>query len=184
MVQPKTRTKIIDAMIALAAERPFHEVTLERIAERAGVTLAALRAAYDTRLAVLADFVRRTDERVLAGIDADMAGEGFRDRLFDVLFGRLEALKPHKAAIQSIGAAACRDPLLALELNRIEGGGDGVDARRRRHLGDRRARRGAGAGTRAGLGKSAPHLRSTTMTRASPKPWPSSTGGCVRPSAR
>ena len=120
MVQPKTRTKIIDAMIALAAERPFNQVTLEAIAQHAGVPLATLRAAYDTRLDVLADFVRRTDERVLAGLDADMAEEGFRDRLFDVLFSRLEALAPHKAAIENIGAAACRDPALALALNRIE----------------------------------------------------------------
>lgn len=120
MVQPKTRNRIIEAMIALAAERPFHEVTLPAIAARAGMDLAALRAAYDSRLDVLADFVRRTDERALAGLDADMKEEGPRDRLFDVLFGRLEALKPYKAALQSIGDVACRDPALALTLNRIE----------------------------------------------------------------
>jgi AcrR family transcriptional regulator len=120
MVQPKTRSKIIDALMALAAERPWEEITLEALAERAGITLAALRAAYDGRLAVLADFVRRTDERVLAAVDPDMAQEAPRERLFDVLFSRFEVLNPHKPGIRSIGAAACRDPLLALELNRIE----------------------------------------------------------------
>jgi AcrR family transcriptional regulator len=117
MVQPKTRTKIVDALMALAAERRWEEVTLEAVAERAGVSLAALRAAYDGRLAILADFVRRIDERVLAGLDADMAGEAPRERLFDVLFSRFEALGPHKPAIRSLAAAARRDPALALALN-------------------------------------------------------------------
>jgi len=119
MIQPKTRNRIIDAMMALAAERPWYEVTLEALAERAGVTLAGLRAAYTSRFEVLGDFVRRTDERVLSGIDPDMAGEAAREKLFDVLFSRLEALGPHKQAVRNIGEAARCNPLMILELNRI-----------------------------------------------------------------
>jgi len=119
VVQPKTRNKIIDTTMQLAAERPFDEVTLEAIAERAGLTLSALRAAYDGRLAILADFVRRIDERVLAEVDVDMAGEAPRERLFDVLFGRFEQLAAYRPAIRNLGEAASRDPLLALELNRL-----------------------------------------------------------------
>jgi AcrR family transcriptional regulator len=119
VAQPKTRGRIVDALLALAAERPWPEVTLEALAERAGVTLGALRAAYDGRLAVFADFVRATDEKVLAGLDPDLVNEAPRERLFDVLFARLEQLKPHRQAIRNIGRAAARDPLLAAELNRI-----------------------------------------------------------------
>src|SRR5687768_8941100 len=119
MVQQKTRNRIIDALMALAAERPWEKVTLEALADRAGVSLAELRAAYDGRLPVLADFVRRIDERVLAGIDADMEGEAPRERLFDVLFSRFEALGPYKQAIRSLGRAARGDALLAMALNRI-----------------------------------------------------------------
>src|SRR5215207_2350999 len=102
MVQPKTRNRIIDSLLALAAERPWDEVTLPALAERAGVTLAVLRGAYDGRLAVLEDFVRRTDERVLSAVDPEMAGEAQRERLFDVLFSRFEALAPHKQAIRNL----------------------------------------------------------------------------------
>jgi AcrR family transcriptional regulator len=119
MVQPKTRNRIVDALLALAAERRFEDVTLEAVAERAGISLAALRAAYDGRLAILADFVRRTDERVLAGLDPDLASEAPRERLFDVLFARFGAVAPHKPAIRSLAAAARRDPALALALNGI-----------------------------------------------------------------
>jgi AcrR family transcriptional regulator len=119
MVQPRVRNKVIDALLSLAAERRWEEVTLQALAERAGMTLSTLRAAYDGRLSVLADFVRRTDERVLAAVDLDMAEEAPRERLFDVLFSRFEALGPHRQAVRNIGEAARRDPLLALELNRI-----------------------------------------------------------------
>jgi AcrR family transcriptional regulator len=113
------REKIVAALLGLAAESPFDKVTLAALAERAGVGLAEIRKSYDGRLAVLADYIGQVDERVLAGIDPALAGEGPRERLFDILFARLEAHAPHKAAIKSILRAARRDPLLSLALNGI-----------------------------------------------------------------
>jgi AcrR family transcriptional regulator len=119
VVQQKTRKKIVDALMALAAERRWEEVTLEVLAQRADVPLATLRAAFDGRIAVLEEFVRNVDEEVLGKIDPGLAQEVPRERLFDVLFSRFEALEPHKEAIRKLARAALRDPLLALELNRI-----------------------------------------------------------------
>ena len=119
MPKPKPRDRIVEALLALAAERPFEEVTLPALAERAGITLAALRESYDGRVAVLAEHIRQVDERVLAEVDPALAGEPARERLFDVLCARFEAHAPHRKAIRSIVRAARRDPLLALELNRI-----------------------------------------------------------------
>jgi AcrR family transcriptional regulator len=117
VVQQKTRKKIVDALMALAAERRWHDVTLEALAERAEVPLATLRAAFDSRIAVLTEFVREVDEEVLNKIDPGLAAEVPRERLFDVLFSRFEALAPHKLAIRNLAKAALGDPLLALELN-------------------------------------------------------------------
>ncbi len=122
MVTQKTRNAIIEAVLALAAEADWETISLEDLAARAGVSLAQLRGAYDGRLAVIADFARRTDQAVLAGVDPDMVDEPARERLFDVLFARLEALAPYRAAIGNLGAAARRDPLLALRLNAIVAG--------------------------------------------------------------
>jgi AcrR family transcriptional regulator len=119
VVQQKTRKKIVDALMALAAERRWEDVTLEALAERADVPLATLRAAFDTRLSVLAEFVRGLDEEVLGKIDPGLAQEAPRERLFDVLFSRFEALAPYKEAIRNLARAALRDPLLALELNQM-----------------------------------------------------------------
>ncbi len=119
MAQQKTRKKIADALMALAAERRWEEVTLEALAVRADVSLQTLRAAFDGRGAVLAEFVRGVDEEVLARVDPGLAQEVPRERLFDVLFSRFEILAPHKQAIRNLAKAAFRDPLLALELNRL-----------------------------------------------------------------
>jgi len=119
MATAKTREKIIDAALKLAAERAWENVALADIAEEAGVSLTQLREAYDGRADILADFMRRTDRAVLAAIDPDMAEESMRERLFDILFSRLEILTPHKAAIAGLGRAARRDPLFAAELNRL-----------------------------------------------------------------
>ncbi|MGH6924892.1 MAG: TetR/AcrR family transcriptional regulator [Propylenella sp.] len=119
MAQPKTRKKIVDALMALAAERRWEDVTLEALAERAEVPLATLRDSFDSRGAVLAEFVRGVDEEVLSRIDPALAEEAPRERLFDVLFSRFEILAPHTQAIRNLARAALRDPLLALELNRL-----------------------------------------------------------------
>jgi AcrR family transcriptional regulator len=119
MARSEAREKIIDALIALTSERRWDEVTLESIAERAGVTLAALRGEYDGRISILADFIRAVDEKALSGIDGELAKEAPRERLFDLLFARFEALAPHKQAVCNLGRSARRDPCLALQLNMI-----------------------------------------------------------------
>ena len=76
-----------------------------------------LRAEFGSTLAILAAHIKEIDREVLAGVDADMAEESPRERLFDVLMRRLEALAPHKEAVRSLLRSARRDPPLALALN-------------------------------------------------------------------
>ena len=113
------RDKIIDAFLALLAERRFEEIDFNDVAERAGVPLARCRAAFDSLLAVYAAHVRRVDAAVLEGIDPEMAQESPRERLFDIMMRRLEALAPHKEAIRSLARSARCNPPLALALNAI-----------------------------------------------------------------
>lgn len=111
------RERIVDAAMEIAAGRRWEDVTLEAIALRADISLTGIREHFDGRLAILDAFVARIDRAVLDGLDADLAEEAPRERLFDVLFARIEALRPHRDAIANLLAAARRDPLLALALN-------------------------------------------------------------------
>lgn len=116
---PSPRDAIISAFIALAAERGPASVSLESVASRAGVTLAQLRAEFGSWFDILAAFIRSVDIATLEGVDAALADQPVRERLFDILMRRLDVLGPHKPAVSAIADAARRDPGLAMGLNRL-----------------------------------------------------------------
>lgn len=111
------RERVLAAFMAILAERDFETVTLAATAERAGLGLGDVRAAFDGRLAILSAFMASIDRAVLDGMDPDLADQDTRERLFDVLMRRLDLLAPHKEAVRRLSAAAMRDPGLALALN-------------------------------------------------------------------
>jgi AcrR family transcriptional regulator len=111
------REKIIAALMALLAEQPIEKIGFGAIAGRAGLTLADCRAEFGSVLTVLAAHMKEIDRQVLAGGDADTAEEPPRERLFDVMMRRLEALGPHKAAVRSLTRSAACGPALAFALN-------------------------------------------------------------------
>ena len=111
------RAKAIDALMALLADQSFEQIGLVEVAGRAGLKLSQLRAEFGSVLAIFAAHVKDIDRAVLAGGDADMTEEPPRERLFDVLMRRLEALAPYKEAVRSVMRSARRNPGLALALN-------------------------------------------------------------------
>jgi len=111
------RAKAIDALMALLADQSFEQIGLAEVAGRAGLKLSQLRAEFGSVLAIFAAHVKDIDRAVLAGGDADMTEEPPRERLFDVLMRRLEALAPYKEAVRSVMRSARRNPGLALALN-------------------------------------------------------------------
>lgn len=113
------RGKIIEALMALAGERDFADITIAEIVEKAGVSLADFREAFASKGAVLAGFARQTDLAVLRGGGDDMAEEASKDRLFDVLMRRLDVMAPHKAALKNILHWVRRDPMAAAALNGV-----------------------------------------------------------------
>lgn len=111
------RAKAIDALMALLADQSFEQIGLAEVAGRAGLKLSQLRAEFGSVLAIFAAHVKDIDRAVLAGGDADMTEEPPRERLFDELMRRLEALAPYKEAVRSVMRSARRNPGLALALN-------------------------------------------------------------------
>lgn len=111
------RDKAVDALMALLAEHPFERIGLAEVAGRAGLKLSQLRAEFGSVLAIYAAHIKDIDRMVLAGGDGDMDEEPVRERLFDVLMRRLEAMAPYKDAVRSMMHSARRNPGLALALN-------------------------------------------------------------------
>src|SRR5258708_38421872 len=111
------RERVVEAFMGLLGEQAIERIGFAEIATRAGVSLSELRNLFGSKLAILAAFQKEIDRRVLAGIDADLAEEPPRERLFDVLMRRIDALGPHKAAVGSLIRSAGRNPGLAFALN-------------------------------------------------------------------
>ena len=113
------RDKAKDALVALLMQHPFEDIGLAEVAGRAGLKLSALRAEFGSTLAIWAAHIKDMDNAVLSADTADMAEEPLRDRLFDVLMRRIEAMTPYREAYRTMMNSARRNPPLALALNAI-----------------------------------------------------------------
>src|SRR3954470_11755444 len=113
------RDKIIAAFMALLAEKRFEEIGFGEIAARSGLTLANCRTEFGSTLAVLGAHMKDLDRKVLASGGGDMADEPPRERLFDVLMRRIEAMAPHREAVRSLMKSAQCNPGLAFALNAV-----------------------------------------------------------------
>jgi AcrR family transcriptional regulator len=111
------REKIIAAFMALLAEKRFEEIGFGDISARAGLSLGACRDEFGSTLAVFAAHMKQLDRKVLAGASGDMAEEPPRERLFDVLMRRIEAMAPYREATRSLLKSVARNPGLAFALN-------------------------------------------------------------------
>jgi AcrR family transcriptional regulator len=112
-----TRSKIVDALMELAAERRFEDISVRDISKVAGVSLADFRDVFPSKGAVLAGFTRRIDRIVLAQDDGELSEENSRERLFDVLMRRLEAMAPYREGLREVTAWLRREPAAALAMN-------------------------------------------------------------------
>ncbi len=104
--------RIISAALKLSAAKGWRSLSLACIADEAGVGLAELHRAFASKTAIFSGFLDTIDAKVLAGGKGD-ADEEPRDRLFDVLMRRFDALDPHKAAIAAILPETLFDPAAA-----------------------------------------------------------------------
>jgi AcrR family transcriptional regulator len=111
---------IIEALMELASERTWEDITISDVATRANLSLADFRDQFPSKGAVLAAFARKIDRRVLEGAAGDLLGEPPKERLFDVLMRRLDALAPYKMGLEGIADWIGRAPMAAAAVNRLE----------------------------------------------------------------
>lgn len=110
----------LDAFLGLVADKGFTAVTLRDVAKAANLGLADLYRLYPDKVALVAAFLARVDADVLAGTPRQSEPEETaRDRLFDTMMRRYDALRPHRAALHAIRGASRRDPLLTLALGPV-----------------------------------------------------------------
>jgi AcrR family transcriptional regulator len=119
--QPGERDRIIDVALRLIAQEGWRRLSLTAIAAEAGLPILVLYRTFPSKPAILRGFSRRIDEAVLAApLDSDAPGvagetdERPRDRVFDLLMRRFDALQPHRPALEVLARELPTEPLNAL----------------------------------------------------------------------
>lgn len=108
------RNRIIDAALACIARQGWRRLSLADIAAEAGTSVLQVYRVFSSKTAILCGFFRRIDEAVLAAPLDSAPDERPRDRVFDLLMRRFDALTPYRAAIEALGRELPTDPLAAL----------------------------------------------------------------------
>jgi AcrR family transcriptional regulator len=112
------RDRIIDAALSLIAQQGWRRLSLAAVAAEAGLPILNLYRAFPSKPAILCGFSRRIDEAVLATpLDSEAAADADerpRDRVFDLLMRRFDALQPYRAAIEVLGRELPTNPIAAL----------------------------------------------------------------------
>jgi AcrR family transcriptional regulator len=108
--------KIDTALNELIVERGWSGVTMAGLADRAGIDLLGLYEAADTRAKALIGAFSRLDRQVLAAGAAD-AADTPRDRVFEIMMRRYDALVPWRAALKRLVRELPFDPPSLLAVN-------------------------------------------------------------------
>lgn len=106
--------RIVDAAFAIVAEQGWRAVTLESVAARSGIEYNEVYRLTPSPAAILDLFARLIDLTILednaSPPPGEEDGETPRDRLFDILMRRFEALLPYRDALAVLARDLPRDP--------------------------------------------------------------------------
>ena len=108
------RDRIIDAALRLVATIGWRRLSMAAIAAEADLPILTLYRTFRSKPAILCAFFRRIDEAVLAVPLEASEDERPRDRVFDLLMRRFDALQSHRAALEVLGRELPAEPLTAL----------------------------------------------------------------------
>jgi AcrR family transcriptional regulator len=111
---PNQADRIIDAALGLLATEGWRRLSLAAIAAAAELPILQVYRIFPSKQAVLCGLYRWVDEIVLAEPPAAEADERPRDRLFDLLMRRFDALQAYKPAFDVLRRELPGDPLSAV----------------------------------------------------------------------
>ena len=107
--------RLVSGLWQVVAERGWDGLSMAGVAAACRVPAAVLRARCPTPLHLLRLHGQVADQQVLAGTVPGQGGPA-RDRVFDVLMRRIDAMQPHRPGLLRLFEDLPRDPLVALAL--------------------------------------------------------------------
>lgn len=109
------RDRLLDAALRLIARDGWRRLSMAALAAETELPIVALYRELPTKPAILCAFFRRIDETVLAApLEAEAGDERPRDRVFDLVMRRFDALAPYRDVVEVLGRELPTDPAAAL----------------------------------------------------------------------
>jgi AcrR family transcriptional regulator len=96
------RDRIVDAALALAEESGWGNLRLYQVADRLGLSLAAVRAEFRERDAIADAWFARALDQVLGAPPSEIAGRPPPERLLLVMTRWFDALAPHRSVAREM----------------------------------------------------------------------------------
>lgn len=114
MTEMTGRPDLLQVAFDVLAEQGLQAFSLAAVAPRAQVPLVEVYRELPSRHAMLWALTRRTDEAMLAYDPTELAGLPPRDRVFELIMRRFDALTPFRAGLERLARDARREPALVL----------------------------------------------------------------------
>lgn len=108
----KQKPDLLKIAFDLLAERGSAGFSFAEVARRADTDLAAVYAELPDRAALLCRLGRRLDAAMLALEPAELDGMSIRERLFELIMRRLDAMADYKAGLGALARRPGREPML------------------------------------------------------------------------
>ncbi len=107
---------LLTIAFALLVERGWAGLSLPALAERSGLPLVEVHRRLPDRRVVLRALSERVDQAMLEVDLGELEGLPPRDKLFELIMRRLDALAPFRAGLDRLARDARRDPCLLLPI--------------------------------------------------------------------
>jgi AcrR family transcriptional regulator len=102
-----------EALLRMVAAGGWRNLSYAEIAKDAGLGMASAYQAYPSKGAILTGIGQDIDTRLLASLEDDPLDGSAKDRLFDLLMRRFDALNDHREAYAALAWELPRTPLAA-----------------------------------------------------------------------
>jgi AcrR family transcriptional regulator len=109
MAEENAEPDLVNLAFALVAERGWHHLSFTELARRADVPLVRVYAELPDRMALLRALGRRLDAQMLDIATADLDGLSPRERLFELMMRRFDAMGPCKEGLRALSRQAAGD---------------------------------------------------------------------------
>ena len=114
--QPTNYDTIAAAALRLAGQSGWRGLSLGDIAIEAGISLGEVSRCFASRYDILDGFERMIDRRMLDGAASGDIDDKPRDRLFDIIMERFDAMLPYRDGIRRVAKELPFDPAAAVSV--------------------------------------------------------------------